>query len=147
MPASLTKRTYPDAMSPLDLQETPRPKKRNLGGEVISQSPSLSTAPSLSSTSENLIDEDSIFSHKSSRMSPSKQLAILEDQQEPVIFCDFQMPGVDVPDDVEEIRQDLQFLADGIGILSPNVTWFNPRRWSKMVLIATYRHSPARLRR
>jgi len=101
-----------------DLQKTPRPsKKRNIRGEAISGPNSLPSTPSLSSRSETSCANDDLESHKSGRMSPTKQMAQLEDQEQPVVFYDFEMPGVEIPEDVEKLRANAQRLADGVGIL------------------------------
>lgn len=101
-----------------DLQKTPRPsKKSNIRGEAIFEPLSLPSTPSLSSRSESSCANDDLESHKSGRMSPTKQMAQLEDQEHPVVFYDFEMPGLEIPEDVEKLRAKAQRLADGVGIL------------------------------
>ncbi|KAL9045194.1 MAG: hypothetical protein Q9214_001730, partial [Letrouitia sp. 1 TL-2023] len=91
---------------------TPRPtKRRNVHDDIINPpecfSPSL---PSFEATSE-------LESHHSGRLSPTKQLAVLEDRDEPVIYCDFGSREARIPEDVQNLRADIRALSFGIGIL------------------------------
>ena len=101
-----------------DPEKTPRPtKKRNIGtakGEFIGSSvapPEVLDTQSQSSTNSEL------ESHKSGRMSPSKQMAQLEDLEYPVKFLGFGSAEISTLKDVEKMRAEVQLLADGIGIL------------------------------
>ena len=105
-----------------DPEKTPRPtKKRNIGiveGEFIASSvapPEVFDAQSQSSANSEL------ESHKSGRMSPSKQMAQLEDLERPVKVLDFGSAETSTLEDVEKVRAEVQLLADGIGILGFNV--------------------------
>jgi hypothetical protein len=75
--------------------------------------------PSPSPTKSNTTpSEFSVESHQSGRLSPSKQLQALEDEDQPVFFCNFgdteeHEEGVDVV----AMRNAIQSLADGVGIL------------------------------
>ena len=99
-----------------DAAKTPRPsKKRNIGifeGEFIASSVA---PPSQSSASSEL------ESHKSGRMSPTKQMTHLEDLEHPVKVLDFGSTETSPPEDVEKMRAEAQVLADGIGLLGFNV--------------------------
>lgn len=56
-------------------------------------------------------------SHYSGRISPTKQLAFLEDGSEPVIYCDFNTTTAIVPGDVSTLCDAAQALGDSVGIL------------------------------
>ena len=60
-------------------------------------------------------------SHRSGRMSPTKQMAQLEDLEHPIQVLDFGSMEANVPENVETMRAEAQLLADGIGILGYNV--------------------------
>lgn len=102
----------------LDSEKTPRPPKRQrdtsglpLGTPRFFPSPS----PTKSNTTPS---EPSVGSHQSGRLSPSKQLQALEDEDQPVFFCNFG----DIEEheefvDVEKMRDAIQRFADGVGIL------------------------------
>ncbi|KAL9632081.1 MAG: hypothetical protein Q9164_005536 [Protoblastenia rupestris] len=112
----------------MDEEDTPRPyKKRIFRPEAIPPSPTLSVGLSLSSRSEDSVTSDDLESHKSGRMSPRKQVAIVEDQEQPVVFYDFVMSGVEIPEDVEDMRAKAQRLADGIGILGQDTASMDPK--------------------
>ena len=97
-----------------DIDVTPRPtKKRRHGLEDIEPSEHFSP---MSAQSEDGASEE-LESHHSGRLSPSKQLAYLEDRDEPVIFCDFQSTQAEMLEDVQKLRSRVQRLADGVGIL------------------------------
>lgn len=114
--AQKRKRQLPATMAEIfgDPEVTPRPnKKRNLHGELV-----LSATPSSEPSSVG----SELESHKSGRMSPSKQMAVLEDLMHPALFYDFGTIEAIIPADVEEIRAHIQSLADGVGILGYDVT-------------------------
>lgn len=56
-------------------------------------------------------------SHKSGRLSPTKQLTALEDREEPVIYYDFATTKAKPADDVLKLRMEAQLLSDGVSIL------------------------------
>lgn len=106
-----------------DPESTPRPaKKRNIGmveGEFVA-SP---VAPSevFDAQSQGSAANSELESHKSGRMSPTKQMAQLEDLEHPIKILDFGSEEASVLEDVEKLRAEAQLLADGIGILGYNV--------------------------
>ena len=103
-----------------DVNVTPRPaKKRRHSLENIEPPEHFS---SISAQSEDAASEE-LESHRSGRLSPSKQLAYLEDRDEPVIFCDFQSTQAEMLEDVQELRRRVQRLSDGVGILGYPVRW------------------------
>jgi hypothetical protein len=93
-----------------DEQETPRPAKRRLD---------LDDAFSFSPTSSSRSDTTaSITSHKSGRLSPTKQIRALKHLDRPVLFCDFNSADADSDrSDVVAMRTAAQMLAEGVGIL------------------------------
>ncbi|KAH8707026.1 hypothetical protein GQ44DRAFT_777593 [Phaeosphaeriaceae sp. PMI808] len=108
----------------LDSEETPRPPKRQRDTEGVSQLSQFSAGiplffPSPLPTKSNTTpSETSIESHQSGRLSPSKQLQALEDEDKPVFFCNFgdteeheEGPGL------ATMRDAIQGLADGVGVL------------------------------
>ncbi len=106
-----------------DPEKTPRPaKKRNIGmveAEFVASSvapPEFFDAQSQSSGANSELE-----SHKSGRMSPSKQMAQLEDLEHPFKVLDFGSAEASILEDVEKMRAEAQLLADGIGILGYNV--------------------------
>ncbi|KAL9013962.1 MAG: hypothetical protein Q9173_001373 [Seirophora scorigena] len=97
-----------------DAEATPRPNKRRLvhdnhGVGLPEQFPST---PSVGSAAS-----DELESHQSGRLSLTKQLAALEDREDPIIYYDFATTKAKVPDDVQRLRVDIQSLSDGVGIL------------------------------
>lgn len=105
--------------------ETPRPvRKRRLPfNNNIILSPSTSSQSSISYNSRAIAAAaDDVESHKSGRMSPSKQMTVLEDLKEPVLFYGFGDPSTPMKEDVEEIRCAVQDLVDGIGIFRRDVS-------------------------
>ncbi|KAL8709032.1 MAG: hypothetical protein Q9220_006156 [cf. Caloplaca sp. 1 TL-2023] len=96
-----------------DIDATPRPPKRRRGGQDDIDPPEhFSPAPA---NSEDAASE--LESHHSGRLSPTKQLAYLEDSAEPVIYCDFASTTADVAEDVSTLCDAVQGLADNVGIL------------------------------
>lgn len=107
----------------VDPERTPRPsKKRNIGmveGEFVVSSvalPEVFDAQSQSSAANSELE-----SHKSGRMSPSKQMAQLEDLEHPIKVLDFGSAEASILENVEKMRAEAQLLADGVGILGYNV--------------------------
>lgn len=107
----------------VDPEKTPRPsKKRNIGmveGEFVVSSvalPEVFDAQSQSSAANSELE-----SHKSGRMSPSKQMAQLEDLEHPIKVLDFGSAEASILENVEKMRAEAQLLADGVGILGYNV--------------------------
>ncbi|KAL9103338.1 MAG: hypothetical protein Q9163_001604 [Psora crenata] len=97
-----------------DPEKTPRPaKKRNIGmiqGEFVASpiaSPEYFYTQSQSSGANSGLE-----SHNSGRISPSKQMALLEDLEHPVMVLDFGSPEASIPEDVEKMRAEVQLLAD-----------------------------------
>jgi hypothetical protein len=100
-----------------DQDQTPRPSKRLRDLDDASRFPPPS--PATSASSEAVSDAFEVESHQSGRLSPVKQIQLLEDFEEnPVVFCNFDddVDGVE-PDDVTFMRRAIQRFADGIGIL------------------------------
>lgn len=106
-----------------DPEKTPRPaKKRNIGmveGDFVASSFAPSEVFEARSQSSGASSE--LESHKSGRMSPSKQMAHLEDLEHPVKVLDFGSTEANILENVEQIRAEAQILADGVGILGYNV--------------------------
>ncbi|KAL8835788.1 MAG: hypothetical protein Q9170_003182 [Blastenia crenularia] len=95
-----------------DAETTPRPNKRRLVHNVVDPPEQF---PSTSSSRSDVSSE--LESHRSGRLSPTKQLAALEDRKDPIVFYDFATTKARVPDDVQRLRVDVQSLSDGVGIL------------------------------
>ncbi|KAL8767279.1 MAG: hypothetical protein Q9209_006171 [Squamulea sp. 1 TL-2023] len=96
-----------------DAELTPRPAKKRRQNQ-----PDLDPPEHFSSVSARSDDNTSeLESHHSGRISPTKQLAFLEDSSEPVIYCDFATTTADVPGDVSTLCDAVQALADGVAIL------------------------------
>ncbi|KAF3036742.1 hypothetical protein E8E11_004165 [Didymella keratinophila] len=93
-----------------DDQETPRPAKR-----LREINDPFYFSPTSSSRSDSTA---SVTSHKSGRLSPTKQIHALRDLERPVIFCDFNSVEADSGrSDVAAMRTAVQMLADGVGIV------------------------------
>ncbi|KAL9016619.1 MAG: hypothetical protein Q9185_006031 [Variospora sp. 1 TL-2023] len=102
------------ASSHEEVDLTPRPKKkRRQEADDIDPPEHFSPMPA---PSEDAASED-VESHHSGRLSPTKQLAFLEDSSKPVIYCDFASTLAEMPEDVHTLCNDVQELADGVGIL------------------------------
>lgn len=99
-----------------DTEVTPRPlKRRYLQTDTDPPEQFSPRQPPSDASSE-------LESHHSGRLSPTKQLAALEDRDEaPIHFCDFGSTKAAIPDDVQELRAKIQLLADGVGILGYQV--------------------------
>ncbi|KAL8937485.1 MAG: hypothetical protein Q9216_004394 [Gyalolechia sp. 2 TL-2023] len=95
-----------------DTEMTPRPTKRRL---VHSDLDPPEHFQSPSSSRSNASSE--LESHHSGRLSPTKQLAALEDREDPIVYYDFATTKARVPDDVQNLRVAAQSLSDGVGIL------------------------------
>lgn len=106
-----------------DPETTPRPaKKRNIGmmeGRYIA--PSSVPLQSFDAQSESSSANSELESHKSGRMSPSKQMTQLEDLEHPIKVLDFGSDEASVLENVEKLRAEAQLLADGVGILGYDV--------------------------
>ncbi|KAL8908301.1 MAG: hypothetical protein Q9171_005509 [Xanthocarpia ochracea] len=99
-----------------DSDQTPRPPKRR---RDLDGAPQLVLSPTKSDSSAAASEASEVESHQSGRLSPVKQLLILEDSEEhPVLFCNFD-DGEDggEPEDVTAMRKAIQRFADGIGIM------------------------------
>lgn len=111
-----SKRRHSIAMDPgaeeVDLTPRPNKKRRQDQAEIdhVQLEPLLDLPPIEDAASE-------LESHHSGHVSPTKQLAFLEDSSNPVIYCDFGTTTAEVPEDVARLRNKLQALADGVGIL------------------------------
>ncbi|KAF2453090.1 hypothetical protein BDY21DRAFT_388301 [Lineolata rhizophorae] len=100
-----------------DRDQTPRPPKRvrDLDDALQFPPPSLTKSASSDAVSEAFEAE----SHQSGRLSPVKQIQLLEDfEEQPVVFCNFDddVDGAE-PEDVVLMRRAMQRFADGIGVL------------------------------
>ncbi|KAF3030367.1 hypothetical protein E8E12_001070 [Didymella heteroderae] len=93
-----------------DDRETPRPAKR-----LREINDPYHSSPTSSSRSDSTA---SATSHKSGRLSPTKQIHALRDLERPVIFCDFDSVEADSGrSDVAAMRTAVQILADGVGVV------------------------------
>ena len=107
-------------------EETPRPSKKQQRTQGLPTVPkpflprpqSAGSGTSASTAETNTTLE----SHQSGRASPTKQMAILQDAEEPVLFYDLGMDGIDMAEDVEALRDGVQTLADHRGILGHTVS-------------------------
>lgn len=100
----------------VDLDQTPRPPKRLRNLDSVFQPP---LSPTKSASSVAASEAFEVESHQSGRLSPVKQLQLLEDfEEQPVVFCNFDDDGEgEEPEDVTAMRRATQQFADGIGIL------------------------------
>ncbi len=107
----------------VDPEKTPRPsKKRKIGmTEGASIAYSLEPSEAFDAQSQSSAASSELESHKSGRMSPSKQMAVLEDLEHPIRVLDFGSAKASILEDVEKMRAEAQLLADGIGILGYDV--------------------------
>ena len=103
-----------------DQDKTPRPLKRLRDLDDAPQFPPPS--PTKSASSEAVSEAFEAESHQSGRLSPVKQIQLLEDLEEhPVVFCNFDDDANEgEPEDVTLMRRAIQRFADGIGILGYN---------------------------
>ncbi|KAI4157759.1 MAG: hypothetical protein LQ342_008023 [Letrouitia transgressa] len=116
----LKKRRTMEGDGACDEEETPRPCKRR---RDLDHTPVLPAPVSPAAKSDSITATSSGFeSHNSGRLSPVKQLQILEDlDEQPVVFCNFDDDD-DIVDGEEfegflHMRRAMQKFADGIGIL------------------------------
>lgn len=100
-----------------DQDQTPRPPKRLRDLDDAPQFPP--PYPTKSASSEEVSEAFEAESHQSGRLSPVKQIQLLEDFEEhPVVFCNFDDDTDEAePEDVTLMRRAIQRFADGIGIL------------------------------
>jgi len=100
-----------------DQDQTPRPPKRlREFDDTPELLPSSSTKTASSGVGSDVFENES---HQSGRLNPAKQIQLLEDFEEnPVIFCNFDddVDGTE-PEDVRLMREAIQHLTDGVGIL------------------------------
>ncbi|KAL9078306.1 MAG: hypothetical protein Q9157_002769 [Trypethelium eluteriae] len=99
-----------------DSDPTPRPLKRV---RDLNNLPGLPPSPTRSALSATASEASEVESHLSGRLSPVKQLQLLEDFEEnPVFFRNFndEEEGEE-PEDVTAMRRATQQFADGIAIL------------------------------
>lgn len=99
----------------VDLDQTPRPSKR---ARDVDGMPLFPPSPTKSTPSAAGSETSEVESHRSGRLSPVKQLQLLEDEDQPVVFCNFDddQEGKE-PADVTAMRSAIQQYADGMGIL------------------------------
>lgn len=102
-----------------DVDQTPRPSKRLRDLDSVPQFP---PSPTKSGSSVAVSEASEAESHRSGRLSPVKQLQLLEDLEEyPVAFCNFNdNEEGEEPEDVTAMRTAIQQFADGVGILGYN---------------------------
>ncbi|KAL8919413.1 MAG: hypothetical protein Q9208_006791 [Pyrenodesmia sp. 3 TL-2023] len=83
-----------------DAEATPRPNKRRLVHDDVGEGPpeQFPSTPSLRSDASSELE-----SHQSGRLSPTKQLATLEDREDPIVYSDFASTKAKVPDDDHEL--------------------------------------------
>ncbi|KAF1993743.1 hypothetical protein P154DRAFT_557593 [Amniculicola lignicola CBS 123094] len=76
-------------------------------------------SPTKSASSTAASETSEAESHQSGRLSPVKQLQMMEDfEEQPVVFCNFDDDeDVQEPLDVMAMRRAIQRFADGVGIL------------------------------
>ncbi|KAI4265406.1 MAG: hypothetical protein L6R38_009449 [Xanthoria sp. 2 TBL-2021] len=100
----------------IDTDQTPRPtKKRHFAVEPPA---SLLQFSSSASSVAAASDTDDLESHHSGRVSPEKQMVYLEEEVEhPVFYRDFGCDDEIMDLDVEQLRRQVQALADGVGTL------------------------------
>lgn len=100
----------------VDLDQTPRPSKRLRDLDSALQFP---PSPNKSSSSAAASEASEAESHQSGRLSPVKQLQLLEDfEEQPVVFCNFDDDEEgEEPEDVTAMRRAIQRFGDGIEIL------------------------------
>ena len=100
----------------LDSDQTPRPSKRLRDLDSVLELP---PSPTKSASSATASEASEVESHQSGRLSPAKQLQLLEDfTDQPVVFCNFDDEDEgEEPEDVTAIREAAQQFADGIGIV------------------------------
>lgn len=111
------KRNFEATMSAsIDTDQTPRPtKKRHFAVEPPA---SLLQFSSSASSVAAASDTDDLESHHSGRVSPEKQMVYLEEEVEhPVFYRDFGCDDEIMDLDVEQLRRQVQALADGVGTL------------------------------
>lgn len=124
------------APSPEEVDLTPRPKKkRRYHPEDLDPAEHFSPIPPLSDDAAS----EELESHHSGRLSPTKQLAFLEDSSDPVIYCDFATTLAQIPDDVHPLYNHVQELADGIGILAFQVFGHPPPHPQVQLLTGSFR--------
>ncbi|PVH90851.1 hypothetical protein DM02DRAFT_397619 [Periconia macrospinosa] len=99
-----------------DVDQTPRPSKRLRDLDSVPQFP---PSPTKSGSSVAVSEASEAESHQSGRLSPIKQLQLLEDLEEhPVVFCNFDdNEEGEEPKEVTAMRTAIQQFADGVGIL------------------------------
>ncbi|KAI4175729.1 MAG: hypothetical protein LQ348_006105 [Seirophora lacunosa] len=83
-----------------DAEVTPRPNKGRVVHENAGVSPPEQFPPTPSVRSEA---SSGLESHQSGRLSPTKQLAALEDREDPIVYYDFATTKAKVPDDDREL--------------------------------------------
>ena len=117
-----------------DNDQTPRPPHKQSKGSRGKQTRNLEAVPDLAWPSSELSagsaeDSSTTESHQSGRISPTKQMMVLQDAEEPTLFVDFGWPEDHMAEDAEAMRDAIQPLADNRGILGHSVSGTpRPRR-------------------
>lgn len=78
---------------------TTRPTKRRLVYSDVDPPEYFPSTPSSRSNASSVLDL-----HQSGRLSLTKQLAALEDREDPIVYYDFATTKAQVPDDVQILR-------------------------------------------
>lgn len=107
-----------------DIDRTPRPKRKRT--QLIDSAPPLSPSEDAQSSHSSLqshksIDDD-LQSHQSGRLSPTKQMQALSDLPEPIVCQNIYDDSIDIPSDVEDLRRQMQDVADGVATLGYTVS-------------------------
>lgn len=110
-----------------DNDQTPRPSHKQSKGNRGKQTKTPEAVPDLARPSSELSaggteDNSATESHQSGRISPTKQMMVLQDAEEPTLFVDFGWPEDHMAEDAEAMRDAIQPLADNRGILGHSVS-------------------------
>ena len=117
-----------------DDNQTPRPTHKQSKGNRGKQTQTQEAVPDLTRPSSEVSaggteDNSATESHQSGRISPTKQMMVLQDAEEPTLFVDFGWPGDRMAEDADAMRDAIQPLADNRGILGHSVSGIpRPRR-------------------
>lgn len=101
-----------------DSDITPRPTKKR--HREVAASP-VAPPENFDAYSQSSAASSELESHKSGRLSPTKQLSQLEDLDHPIRILDFEDNEVEMQQDVGILIADVELLADGIGVLGYSV--------------------------
>lgn len=114
------KRKRIDSRAMADNEDTPRPSKMQTRNSNPAKNKPFLPRPA-SSSSASTESHETMASHQSGRASPTKQMTILQDAEEPVVYYDFDSPQVKMAEDVQALLDGLQPLVDNRGILGHTV--------------------------